>query len=119
MTMRNNRAKAILMECIAQYIAREAGRNTLITLTDAEVSPDRKNATIFITVFPDNQGEHALNFLKRHRDSLHEHLKKTSRLNHLPRLTFQIDFGEKTRQHLDEITRHLPKIQPEATEERE
>ena len=107
MTMKDERAKSIFMHLVAEYIAREAGRDTLITATDAHISSDRKNATVFVTVFPDSQSEHAIAFLNRHRDTLRDYLKKGSRLSHIPRVTFQIDFGEKTRQHLDDITRDL------------
>jgi ribosome-binding factor A len=113
--LRENKAASLLVELAAKYIAREAGRSTLITPMRANISPDRKNATIYVSVFPDAEGEHALAFLKRHKDLFRNSLKKTSRLAILPYITFELDYGEKNRQHLDEITRGI--VIPEETDE--
>jgi ribosome-binding factor A len=103
----DERAISILLENVAKYIAREAGRGTLITPTHATFSKDRKNATIYVSVFPDGQDEHALAFLTRHKDMFRNELKKTARFARLPFIRFEIDKGEKARQHLDDISRDL------------
>ncbi len=72
------------MENAGRYIAREAGRDTLITPTRATLSKDGKNATIFVSVFPEGQDDHALSFLMRHKDLFRNELKKTTRLARLP-----------------------------------
>jgi ribosome-binding factor A len=82
------------------------GTLSLPQLTHISPATER-NATVFVSVFPDTQSEHAIAFLNRHRDTLRDYLKKGSRLTHIPRITFQIDLGEKTRQRLDDITRDL------------
>ncbi|HEV7121446.1 MAG TPA: ribosome-binding factor A [Candidatus Paceibacterota bacterium] len=112
---RENRAEAMMVELAAKYIAREAGRGTLITPLRADISPDRKNATIFVSVFPDAESEHALAFLKRHKDLFRNSLKRTARLAILPYITFELDYGEKNRQRLDEVSRDV--VIPEAPEE--
>lgn len=107
MAQRENKAAAMLVELAAKYIAREAGRSTLITPMRANISPDRKNATIYVSVFPDTDRDHALAFLKRHKDLFRNSLKKTARLAILPYITFEFDYGEQNRQHLDEVSRDL------------
>lgn len=107
MGLRENRANEILAQLAGEYIAREAGRSTLITVTRADVSPDRKNATIFVSVFPQEQGEHAITFLMRHKDLFRNTLKKNSRLSILPYIKFELDYGELNRQRLDELSREL------------
>ncbi|MDB5265774.1 MAG: Ribosome-binding factor [Parcubacteria group bacterium] len=96
-----------MVELAAKYIAREAGRSTLITPLRADISPDRKNATIFVSVFPDSDSDHALAFLKRHKDLFRNSLKRTARLAILPYITWELDYGEKNRQRLEEVTRGL------------
>lgn len=105
--MRDERATSILIQLAAEYIAREAGRETLITPTRADVSPDRKNATIYVSVFPAEHAQHAVDFLVRHNDLFRAHLKKHSRLPVLPRVTWKFDSGEANRQHLDDLSREL------------
>lgn len=113
MTLRDNRAAALLTELAANYIAREAGRTTLITPLRTEIGRDRKNATIFVSVFPTEEGEHALTFLKRHKDLFRDYLKKTARLGVLPYIHFEIDYGEINRRRIEEISNTIGPISPE------
>lgn len=106
MSDRDNRAATIITELAAKYIAREAGRSTLITPTRT-VFADRKHATIFVSVFPETETVHALKFLNRHRDDFRNSLKKQSRLMILPFIEFQEDLGERNRQRLDEISSEI------------
>lgn len=104
---RDLRAVSILLENAGRYISREAGRGTLITPTRALFSKDRKNATIFVSVFPDGQDDHALAFLMRHKDLFRNELKKTTRFPRLPYIRFELDRGERARQQLDEVSKSL------------
>lgn len=109
----------MLTHLAAQYISREAGRSTLITATRADLSPDGKHATIFVSVYPTDEGEHAIVFLMRHKDDFRDYLKSHARFPVLPYITFEIDYGELNRQHLDEVSRdvgHIPDAEPEDTE---
>lgn len=107
MSIHDERAASNLVKAAANYIAREAGRGTLITPTRADISPDRKNATIYVTVFPREELPHALEFLVRHRDLFRNYLKKEARLSTLPYIRFEEDAGEQHRQHIEEISRGL------------
>ena len=107
MSFRDDKAAALLVQYAAEYISREAGRSTLITATRANIAKDRRNATVYVSVFPEDQKDHAVAFLMRHRDLFREYLKKQSRFNMLPRVTFEFDSGEAHRQHLDEISKDL------------
>ncbi len=107
MSFRDEKATSMLTQLAATYIAREAGRDTLITPTRADMSRDHKNATVYVSVFPDDQGTHAIEFLNRHADSFRDFLKKEARFSHLPRVTFAIDRGELHRQHLDDLSKEL------------
>jgi len=90
------------------FLAREV-RNPaaygLITVTRAELSDDFKNVTIFISVLPQTLEEEALRFAKRARSDFRDYVKKYSFLHPLPTVDFVIDFGEKNRQRIDELTR--------------
>lgn len=115
MSARDERAVSILLEKVGNYIAREAGRGTLITPTRATFSKDRKNATIYVSVYPEAQEGHAIDFLMRHKDLFRNDLKKTTRFARLPFIWFEIDRGERARQAFEEATRDI--VIPEADEE--
>lgn len=101
---RNERANSNLIHLAADYIAREAGRSTLITPTRIDFSSDRKMATIFVSVFPDSEQGNAMLFLTRHRDSFRNYIKERGRFAILPFIKFEFDYGEQNRQRLDELS---------------
>jgi ribosome-binding factor A len=107
MGIHDERAASLLLKAAAHYIAREAGRGTLITPTRAEIAPDRKNATIFVSVFPREDLPNALTFLIRHRDLFRNYLKKEARFATLPFIRFEEDAGEQHRQHIEDISRGI------------
>ncbi len=105
--VRDEKALSRLTELAAKYIAREAGRSTLITPMRTAISPDRKQASIYVSIFPDQEREHALKFLNRHADAFREFLKKEGRFAVLPFVKFEFDYGEENRQHLDTLSKEL------------
>lgn len=105
MSTRDDKAASLLLHAAGEFIAREAGRFTLITPTRADIGGDRKNATIYVSVFPDADTPRALAYLERNRDEFRQFLKKESRLSVLPFVRFELDEGERNRQRLDELSR--------------
>lgn len=89
----------------ADFFARESNRESLITVTHAEISPDLKNVTVFFTVLPEKFEEAALKFAKRSRSDFRDYLKDHARMKFLPTIDFEIDLGEKNRQLIDDLTR--------------
>jgi ribosome-binding factor A len=93
-----------LREAAAEFLAREANRNTLITVTRAEMSADGKRAIVYITVFPDTGEEAALKFANRNRGELGKFLSTRTKGMRLPHIDFQIDLGDKHRRRLEELS---------------
>lgn len=89
----------------ADFFARESNRESLITVTHADISPDLKNATVFFSVLPEKMEQSALQFAKRVRTDFREYLKAKNLLKFLPTVDFELDYGEKNRQSVDEALR--------------
>ena len=70
----NERQTEALRTAAAEFLAREANRNTLITVTRVEMSEDGKHAVIYITVFPDSGEQAALKYANRNRGELGQFL---------------------------------------------
>lgn len=109
MSERHERVISLLHELVANFIAREANSDPLITITHVDSSPDYRKATIYFTTIPEGREEDALIFLKRCGSELRHFIKKTSDLKIIPHLDFAIDFGERHRQHIDELTNEIHK----------
>ena len=103
-TPRQEKMREFLREVAAQFFLRESGPQSLVTVTDATVSPDFKYGTIYITTFPTSEEISALEFAKRKRTELREYIKEHSKLRTLPVLEIKIDEGERNRQRIDELT---------------
>ena len=88
----------------AEFLAREANRNTLITVTRAEVSEDGRRGVVYITVYPESGEEAALAFANRNRGELGLFLSKRTKGMRIPHIDFVIDEGDKHRRRLDELT---------------
>lgn len=107
MTRRQEKVEGRLQEIIASYLSRESGNKSIITVTHCNVPADLKKVTAFISVFPENHEEEALNFTKRHRASIRELIAKELPIKNIPYVDFEIDAGEKNRQTVEKIFGNL------------
>lgn len=102
---RQNKVSEEIAHLGADFIARESNRRSLITVTHADVSPNLKQVTVFVTVLPKEQQMDALAFLKRVRTDFHDFLKTKTVLRNVPTVDFALDIGEENRQRIDDLTR--------------
>lgn len=102
---RQTQVAETLAHMAGEFIARESNGQSLITVTRADIAPDLKRGTLYVSVLPESAEEYALDFLKRQRAAFREHLKSKSSLRYLPFIDFALDYGEKNRQMVDEALR--------------
>lgn len=91
----NNRASEIVAREAAQFIGREAGTESLITVIRAQSVAHGDRILVFVSVFPIEKARAALAFLERQREAFSDHLKTHARIR-LPRVDFLLDNGEQT-----------------------
>jgi ribosome-binding factor A len=105
--MDGNRAEKIqaaVRDVAAEFLAKEAGPQSLITVTQVALSSDARYADIYISVLPDSAEQVALAFAQRNRRELAEFFRTRIRGIFPPRFEFKLDMGEKNRQRLDELS---------------
>lgn len=90
---RDSRAVEIIAREAAQFIAREAGNDSLITVIRAQSVAHGDRIMIFVSVFPIEKARTAMAFLERQREAFSDHLKKHVHFR-LPRIDFLLDNGE-------------------------
>ena|SRR6185369_7763627 len=93
---RQKRASEIIAHEAAQYISREAGTNSLITVIRAQPVSHGDRVLVFVSVFPEDKAQLALGFLERQREAFSQHLKSHTRLRPLPRVDFMLDNREES-----------------------
>lgn len=99
----NDRFIEGIKNAAAEFLNLESSRTSLITVTNAIESKDGKQVTVLFTTFPEEKEEVVLHFLRRKRSDFKEYLKSHMRLKHIPFVEFDIDRGEKHRQHIDDV----------------
>jgi ribosome-binding factor A len=101
----------------ATFIEGEASKQSLITVTRTDISPDFRNVTVFITVMPDSEAHTALKFLTRKQRDIREYLKKRLKMRIIPIVKVELDYGEKNRQRIDQLLMEDKMNSKESSEE--
>lgn len=107
MSDRHARITSLIQELAATFVQQEANTDPLITITSVNTSPDQRYVTIFFTTIPETKQEDALVFLKRSASDFRAYLKSHAKLKAIPHIEFAIDYGERHRQHIDDVMRDL------------
>ena len=102
---RQTQVSRLIAERAADFFARESNYLSLITVTRADISPDLKNITVFIPVLPASAEEGALDFAKRSRSEFRHYVTQKTLLPRVPTIDFELDYGEKNRHRIDDLTR--------------
>jgi ribosome-binding factor A len=103
MNRKTEKLISLLTQLAAEFLNRQSNGASLITVTNCSISDDWKNATVFITVLPDEKEAEALNFAKRQRSELRDYIKDHSKLGTLPFIEIEIDEAEKSRRRIDDL----------------
>ncbi len=101
--IKNERAKETIMHAAAEFISEESNRQSLVTVTNIDIRNKGKDVYIMVTVLPEDKAEIALLFLNRKKRAMRDFLKKKISLRVLPFFHFELDYGEKNRQRIDQI----------------
>jgi ribosome-binding factor A len=105
--LRDSRIREIIHDLAARFLLENSNNSSLLTVTDVRLSGKGKYATVLFTVFPPGKdGElekTALEFAKRKRGEFKQYVIEKSSMGQVPHMDFEIDFGEKNRQKVDEL----------------
>lgn len=111
------RMKDLIKEFAGKFIQLESNYTALITVTDVALADRGRRATIFFTVLPvgsptsteslESKEKAAIDFMKRKRGEFRSYIMEHSGLARIPFFDFEIDYGEKNRQRIDEISENI------------
>ena len=87
-------ASQILRDAVATFLAREAGPQSLITVTRARCSSGLDHATVYLSVLPREKEAAALSFANRTVEDLKKYLREHTKLPRNPYIDFVIDKAE-------------------------
>ncbi|PIT96708.1 hypothetical protein COT82_01745, partial [Candidatus Campbellbacteria bacterium CG10_big_fil_rev_8_21_14_0_10_35_52] len=84
MSDRTARISELIKKLAAEFLSKEADRSSIITVTRANISKDLKNATIYLTIYPQASEKSALNFAKRKRTEFKKYAREKIRIKRIP-----------------------------------
>ncbi len=102
--IKRERTGEIIHRLAAKFILENSSTASLLTITRVELSSTGKEAKIFFTTLPENQENTALKFLVRKIAEFKRYVRDNSRISLVPHIDFKIDYGERNRQRLDELS---------------
>ncbi len=105
MSERKEKIESEILKVAATFLEIESDKTSLITVTRVDISPDFKNADIYITVLPEKKEDDALYFAKRKMSDFKDYVKKHMRIKSIPFFNIRIDVGEKNRQRIEELSK--------------
>lgn len=94
----------ILHRLASKFVLEEGSGASLLTITRVAMSPTGKEAKIFFTTLPEDQEDTALKFLERKTPEFQRYIRDESRIGIIPHVDFKIDYGERNRQRLDNLS---------------
>jgi len=103
--IKRERTGEIIHRLAAEFIRDNTSTGSLITVTRVELSPTGKEAKVFFTTLPESQEDTALKFLERKIQEFKMYVRENSRIGFVPHVDFHIDYGERNRQRLDELSK--------------
>lgn len=101
--LRQQKIANLIQELAAQFFEREKERDILITVTRADVSSDLKNASIYVTVMPEEKEEEIFGWIQSSLKDLRRYLGEHMKTKFTPEIRAKIDKGERARQRIEEI----------------
>ncbi|MCU0452151.1 MAG: 30S ribosome-binding factor RbfA [Bacteroidetes bacterium] len=108
--MRAERVASVIKEEVGRMFQRrfsmdEAG---LMTVTDVRVTPDLRQARIFVSVFGDaKRKERSLKLLEEHKSAIRSEVGKAVRLRLTPEIVFVLDESMDHAIHLEKIFKKI------------
>ncbi len=104
MSHRTLQVGEVLLREISQIIAREVEppADCLITIMKVEVTPDLQNATVFVSVLPENKTGTALKKLQQHTGEIQRLLNKKLTMKFSPRIQWEVDLTNVKYAQIDE-----------------
>ena len=110
MKHRQLRVNEVVKRELSAIIARELNfGGVLVTINAVDVTPDLKNAHVFVSILGSGTGASVISTLEAHRPALQAELSRHVVLKYTPHLIFHLDDSIERGARVLEILQHLEK----------
>lgn len=124
MSLKQDQAQSTLKRSIAQVLERQVADpriRGLVSVTDVSISPDRRRATVKVSVMPEQYEARTIAGLNAAAGHIQSKVKKLVSMRVMPMLTFELDSSLKRQAEVfeairDGLERENPESQSEESE---
>lgn len=109
MTRRTRQVGELLKEELTDIIRKDVKdpRIGFMSITDVEVTPDLRQARVFVSVLHEEEREGTMDALRSAASFIRHHLKPRLRMRQIPFLEFRDDRSMEYAQHITETLREI------------
>jgi len=109
MSHRSERLNNLLQEEVSKLLHEELefGLDTLVTVTNVEVSLDTAHAKVYISILPKNKTGTVFKILKKNIYSLQQVLNHTMRMRPVPKIEFELDKSIDNFEHVQKLIEEI------------
>jgi ribosome-binding factor A len=100
---KDEKSNSLISKFAAEYFSIESNKDSLITITRAEIFDKGRRALVYFTALPQEKEAEALEFAKRRRRDFRQFVMDKKSFGFAPNIDFCIDLGEHNRQRIDEL----------------
>lgn len=99
------RVASVIKEEVARIIRRDiaAPHGALPTVTGVTVSPDLRNATVLLSVYPAKAADETLAEIERHIRDIQQALNERLRMRPVPKIRFRLEGSSEAASRIEEI----------------
>jgi ribosome-binding factor A len=91
MSHRKEKVQELLRHLAAEFLKKESGPNSLITVTGVDFDQKKNQASISVSVYPKEREPQVFDFVSRQKRNFIEYLKDNSRLRTIPFISFVVE----------------------------
>lgn len=112
MSFRMQKVNSLIREQLGEILNRELDLKpgVFLTVFKVDTTNDLRYANVFVSVFPEKEGDYVMTALKNEKSNIQRILNKKLHMKILPKLVFKLD---KTEVEADEIEKILKQIENE------
>lgn len=110
MKYRQERLSSLIQNELSKIIGRIIEiPNALLTITEVEISKKLDHAKVYISVYPSEKSEEAIEMLKKRSGELRALLSKKVLMKTMPHISFELDLGPEKAAAIEKISLEVHK----------
>jgi len=109
MSFRIQKVNSLIRELISEIFSRELDLKTgvFLTVLKVDTTNDLRYTNIFVSVFPEKEGNYAITALKNERNNIQKTLNKKLHMKIVPKIVFKLDNTEAQADEIEKILRQI------------